>query len=265
MKLRTCLAIAVCTVGLAACSRSPQPPAAPAPAARVHVTAASDAKAIEIAQSVIERMGGWEAWDATRFVSWRFFGRRQHLWDRRNGLVRIEGKFRGANNSVDDLVIAMNVETKKGHVWNAGVEVADPAELARALDTGHRVWINDSYWMFMPYKLLDPGVTLKYGGERAMQDGRMSDVLVLTFDPTVGYTPENRYEVCVARDTGLVEQWSYFAKASDTEPGFTMPWHDWQRFGGILLARDHGEFQEGAKSDWDIAVLDTAPVGSGFE
>jgi hypothetical protein len=107
--------------------------------------------------------------------------------------------------------------------------------------------------MFMPYKLLDPGVTLRYGGEKEMEDGRGADVLVLTFEE-VGYTPENKYDVFVARDTGLVEQWSFYRNADDEEPSFTLPWTGWREFGGILLATDHGR-----EKDWDIAVPESLP------
>ena len=49
----------------------------------------------------------------------------------------------------------------------------DMVSVQEYLELGHRTWINDSYWMFMPYKLLDPGVTLAYAGERALEDGRL--------------------------------------------------------------------------------------------
>ena len=89
-----------------------------------------------------------------------------------------------------------------------------------------------------------------------MEDGRMADVLEMTFGEGVGYTPENRYEVFVARDTGLVEQWSFFAKADDTEPGFTMPWSGWQPFGNIMLATGRGQ-----DKDWAIVVGTEVPEG----
>jgi hypothetical protein len=226
---------------------------APAPTAadRVHVSPESDARAIEIAQSVVERMGGWEAWDRTRYLKWRFFGRRLHYWDRHTGDIRIEGPFGGRDNPVE-MTILMNVHSREGRAWKEGVELRGD-ELAEALQTGYEVWINDSYWMVMPYKLLDPGVTLKYAGERAMEDGRAADVLELTFD-SVGVTPENRYEVYVARDTGLVEQWSFYEKAEDTEPGFTLPWTGWQRFGEVMLSTSRGR-----DADWAIEVPGALP------
>jgi hypothetical protein len=108
--------------------------------------------------------------------------------------------------------------------------------------------------MFMPYKLLDPGVVLTYVGNQPMADGRSSEVLQLTFE-SVGLTPQNRYLVFVASDTGLVEQWSYFRDAADTEPGFTAAWERWQRFGNIMLATGHGR-----DADWDIAVFSDLPA-----
>ena len=216
---------------------------------RVQVSPDSDSRAIEIAQSVIERMGGWESWDNTRCLSWRFFGRRMHHWDKWTGDVRIEGPA-----GDDDYLWLMNVNTTQGRVWKNGEEINDTEELAEALLTGRKVWVNDSYWLVMPYKLLDPGVTLKYSGEREMADGRAADVLKLTFGEGVGYTPENRYEVFVAKDTGLVEQWSFYRNAPDEEPGFTLPWQGWQEFGRIMLATGRGRGM-----DWEIAVHDELP------
>ena len=48
----------------------------------------SDAKAIEIADAVMEKMGGWENWNQTRYITWRFFGRRMHVWDKWTGNLR---------------------------------------------------------------------------------------------------------------------------------------------------------------------------------
>ena len=216
--------------------------------------AESDPRAVEIASSVLERMGGEDGWNATRFFRWKFFGGRLHYWDKQTGDVRMEIPERRDDEGEQErpeLLVLMNIDDKQGRVWADGELVEDAAKLEEYLDLGHQIWINDSYWMFMPFKLLDPGVTLRYSGERALEDGRAADVLDLTFASDAGYTPQNRYEVFVARDTGLVEQWAFFAEAADGEPRFTMPWSGWQRFGRIRLATDHGR-----GADWDIAVDD---------
>jgi hypothetical protein len=205
---------------------------------------ATDAKALAVAERVMRALGGDDAWRSTRYVSWHFFEVRRHHWDRQTGDVRIEA---------NDVVILMNLGTKQGRVQKAGAEVTDPAELASYLERGYAWWVNDSYWMFMPYKLRDPGVHLAYAGERQLGDTLATEVLTLTFE-NVGLTPRNKYDVFVSRETGLVAAWAYYPDRDDPEPKFTSPWSGWQRFGGILLATDHGQGK-----NWDIRVYDTLP------
>lgn len=214
------------------------------PAAAVRRTADADPEARALAESVLERMGGAEAWRDTRYLQWTFFGRREHAWDRHAGRARIED---------DGAVYLIDLETRRGRAWTDGEEVLDPQALEEAMDRAHAMWINDSYWMFMPYKLLDPGVVLRSAGAGELQDGRPCRWLELTFEG-VGITPENRYTVGVADDTGLVEEWSFFAEAEQTEPGFTLPWSGWKPFGAIWLATDHGRGM-----DWGIAVPESLP------
>ena len=213
----------------------------------------ADEKSAEIAGAVMATMGGHEAWEATRFITWNFFGSRRHLWDKHTGDIRIEGTDRA---SQEPYLVLMNLNTKLGHAWSGGEEVTDPEALAELLDRGEAAWINDSYWLVMPYKLRDPGVTLKHVGSGEMVDGRAAEVLELTFDG-VGRTPENRYRVYVAADSGLVEQWDFYPRAADVEPRFQIPWHDWKRHGGILLSANRGE-----GSHTDVAVLDSVPDGA---
>ena len=195
-------------------------------------------------------LGGRQAWDETRFLTWSFFGRRRHLWDKQTGDIRIEGADRETERPY---LILMNLYDKRGRAWKGGAPVTDPDELAEMLEYGESVWINDSYWMFMPYKLKDSGVTLKYLGTGQMLDGRPAEILQLTFE-AVGRTPQNKYKVYVAADSGLVEQWDYYADATDEEPNFSSPWHNWQRYGRILLSDNRGE-----RGHTDIAVLDALP------
>lgn len=214
-------------------------------AAATPAAAASDPRAVALAESVMETMGGRDAWEATRYLRWSFFGRRLHHWDRRTGDVRIES---------GDLLVLMNLDTRKGRAFVAGAEVTAADSLAGALEDGWAMWVNDSYWLLMPYKLLDPGANLTYEGESALADGRAADRLGLTFDPGTGLTPANRYDVWIARDTGLVEQWAYYPDAADPEPKFTLPWGGWTRCGRILLAADHGR-----GDPWEVSAPDTLP------
>ena len=247
---RPILAVALAAAVLLGGSPADGQLAASNPAAPGFDHAGSDPQAIAIADQVMEAMGGRAAWDATRHLRWRFFGRRLHLWDKHTGRIRIEGE---EGDGGESFTILMNLETKKGRAWRAGREITDADELAAMLDRGEALWINDSYWVFMPYKLKDSGVTLVHAGEMALPDGRLADVLELTFRE-VGRTPENKYHVFVSRDRQLVEQWAFFAEATDSEPRFTNPWGNWQRYGDILLSDDRGD-----RDHTDLAVFETLP------
>jgi len=109
----------------------------------------------------------------------------------------------------------------------------------------------------MPYKLLDPGVNLKYIGEDSTQDGQMADVLELTFE-NVGLTPNNRYGVYIDKETGLVCQWAYYRDREDAEPRFTLPWTDWKEYSGIMLSTGRGG---GRQAVTGLEVPDELPEG----
>lgn len=207
--------------------------------------AQGDSKAIVLAEEVMQAMGGKDAYEQTRYITWRFFGRRYHVWDKHSGDIRVEnGK---------GLVVTMNLNSKEGKAWQDGVAIEDATQLAEKLKFGYEAWINDSYWLVMPYKLRDPGVTLVYSRQDTCEDGRAAHVLTLTFE-AVGVTPENKYEVFVDKQTKLVTQWNFFQKATDDKPRFSTPWLDWQKHGAILLSANRGE-----NGHTDVAVLESVP------
>ncbi|MFH1568850.1 MAG: hypothetical protein ABIL09_12705 [Gemmatimonadota bacterium] len=206
--------------------------------------AGSDPQAVAVADQVMERLGGRPAWDATHYVTWRFFGRRLHVWDKWTGDLRFEE---------GDGVVLMNLHSRRGRAWEGGTEVTDPDTLARRLQRGYEAWINDSYWLVMPYKLKDSGVTLKYAGRDTTAAGTPAEVLELTFTG-VGVTPQNRYRVWVTEADHLVRQWAYYADAADAEPRFVGPWDEWQPHGRIWLSAARGP-----RAHSDVAVYEALP------
>lgn len=215
------------------------------PAADGFNTKASDAKAIEIADQVMESMGGRAAWDNTRYLRWTFFGRRTLLWDKWTGSVRIDFV-------EDGKVQLVNIHTGEGKAWKNGEYVSEPDSLAKELALAKSIWINDSYWLCMPFKLKDSGVTLKYLGDEGAADS-LAHKLQLTFEE-VGDTPENKYWVYVDVDTKLVNAWSFFTQYGDESPRFTTPWIDYERKGQVLLSGNRGRGKL-----TDIAVFTEIP------
>lgn len=215
------------------------------PAAPGFNAAASEAKAIALADEVMLKLGGKENWDKTHYVMWRFFGRRLHVWDKWTGNIRVERT---------EETVLMNINTKQGRAWKNGVEVTHPDSLAKSLKGGYEAWVNDSYWVFMPYKLKDSGVTLKYVGEGKMPDSSAAEILQLTFE-NVGVTPQNKYLVYVNKATKLVGHWDYFTTATDEKPRVSNVWGNWQQYGRIMLSDDRGRGKH-----TDLAVFEALPA-----
>lgn len=219
------------------------------PAAKGFDAAGSDARAIAIADSVMLAMGGRKAWDATRYLQWNLFCRRYLLWDKYTGDVRIE-------IPADSAVYIVNLHNLSGMAREGSRIIEGPDTLRARLQRASSIWINDSYWLVMPYKLKDSGLTLRYLGRDTTQAGRPAWVLQLTFKE-VGDTPQNKYHIYVDADTYLVRQWAYFPDAGEEKPDFIDPWDDYRQYGQILLSGNRGD-----RRLTDIKVLEKAPEGA---
>lgn len=192
----------------------------------------SDAKAISIADSVMNAMGGRYNWDQTRFLQWNFFGSRKHVWDRKTNNIVIEG-------IKDTFKIKMNLNNLTGNVKYKGVDLTEQDSLYKYLEKGKSMWINDAYWIIMPFKLKDSGTTLNYIKSDTTSLGRSAHVLSLMFKE-VGDTPKNKYHIYVDDSTHLISQWDFYNDRTDTLPTFSTPWQKYKTFGNIKLSSSRG-------------------------
>lgn len=195
-----------------------------------------DPKAVEVAESLMKAMGGKEALAKARYLQFSFLVvadgqykvRRHHFWD------TWEGRYRYESRPIDAApeFVLFNVNTKKGDVFVNGQKVAG-ATAEKALEGAYGAYINDTYWLMMPWKWLDPGVNLKYIGEEEY-NGERCDVVELSFE-SVGLTPGDVYRGYVAHNSGLMIRWTYAL-----ETGTTGDW-DWEyaETGTIKLASNH--------------------------
>jgi hypothetical protein len=198
----------------------------------------SDRRAIEVADAVLRALGGAEAWEKTRFIHFVFAfeaggarkASRTHLWDRYAGRLRYER----TDPDGRPLVVLLDANTRRGEAYRDGAALP-PAEAKALLEEAYEAWINDTYWLLMPYKMKDPGVRLSYDGE-VSEGGATYDRVLLRFDG-VGLTPGDRYWAYVDRATGLMRRWAYVLEG---QPAGSQPtiweWKGWARHGGILLA-----------------------------
>jgi hypothetical protein len=232
-------------ISLSACNNPNKDSGMANPAADGFDFANSDPAAVELADSIMVAMGGRQNWDNTRFISWNFFGNRDLVWDKKEERVRIE-------SFNDSITYVVNLKTLTGKVWVKGQELTEKDSLNKMLDKAKSIWINDSYWLVMPFKLKDSGVTLKYLGEDTLMTGDRCNVLQLTF-ANVGDTPQNKYHVYVDLTDNLVKQWAYYSNASQDSANFIRPWDNYKKYGKILLSADRSD----SGGPRNVSVTDT--------
>jgi hypothetical protein len=207
-----------------------------------------------VADQVMQALGGRQAWDATHFIRFTFAGRRTHTWDKWTGRHRLEGSTQDGKK----YLVLENVNTHEGQAWLDGKPV-EGDDLKTWLDRGYGAWVNDTYWLLMPYKLEDPGVNLDSLGTEEI-DGRTYDKLHLSFGQ-VGLTPGDQYWTWINRDTHLMDRWAYLLQDQPRDAAPTAwLWQGWQRYGKILLAPTRAQVGGDRKLEMaDIAVFDTLP------
>ena len=209
----------------------------PASAARAE-TATSDPRAVAIADDVTKALGGKDRWDALPGLRWTFEvsindtvrSVRAHSWDKKTGWHRVSGKTRTGMpfTFIDQL------DGQGGMAWmNANTIEGD--SLGKLLKRSKSMWTNDTYWMLMPYKLRDPGVTLQYDGEEKDGD-RTFDRIALSFDH-VGETPGDHYWVSVNRANHRIEKWTYLLQGQTEKETWT--WEGWEEHDGLWFPTAH--------------------------
>jgi hypothetical protein len=200
------------------------------------VMPALESHADSLAMRALEASGGEMALRSLPYLRFNFrrdtsaFGRR-HMWDRMTGDYRMEYQ-RGEDTTV---VVLFNTQTRKGAAYLNGQPAPDSDAL---VDRAYGGFINDTYWLLMPTKMLDPGVSRELVPDSS---DASSEVVRLTFDQ-VGLTPGDSYYVTVDRETGRVKRWHYVLQ-SGGEGIFT--WEDWVELEGpkgavILSGRKQG-------------------------
>jgi hypothetical protein len=237
--------------------------ALPRPAAAVTPTG-SDPRAVAVALRVMQALGGEAAWNATRYLRFDFavdrggktVMRRAHAWDKWTGRYRVEGKDKEGR----DVVVAMNLNTREGSAAVAGKALAGE-ELKRTLESGYAWWVNDAYWLVMPYKMRDPGVVLTLAGREKKGEDAWDKVL-LTFEG-VGLTPKDRYWVFVNAKTSLVDRWEFVLKGEKTPP-VPFDWRGWRAYGKIQLADDRLNPNDGTRIHFPVLEAPAALPDEAF-
>lgn len=196
---------------------------------------ADDAKepdGMAMATDTVNAMGGMDAWKNVKAIRFDFRVEPQgaeaksvkHLWDRAHNRDHVEQMKDGKLK-----VAWLDLGTKTGAAWEDGKKLEGDA-LKQAMDWGYSRWVNDSYWLIMPFKWMDKGVNLK---KEADQDGM--NVLHISFNQ-VGLTPGDQYWVFLNPKTHMMERWKFVLEGKEHDIG-TFNWKEWSDFGAIKLSK----------------------------
>jgi hypothetical protein len=203
-------------------------------------TAASEPRALAVADRVMAALGGKERWDQLVGLRWSFESAvndtvrpgRRHAWNKHTGWHRVEG----TNRLGQRYCTVHSLMDSSGRAWVAGQPIEGDS-LKKLIRGAYATWVNDSYWFLMPYKLRDPGAILKYDGEVEDSTGRVFDRLALSFQG-VGLTPGDRYWIYVNRANHRIERWEYLLQGTEPPP-VAWTWEGWEQHAGLWFPTAH--------------------------
>ena len=176
-----------------------------------------DQKAQQLAREMWHASGG-ESWPKVSELRFTFIvedngkelARAEHHWNVAAGTDRV--KWKGKDVTVNLAAPAQDEDGKGAY--------------AR--------WVNDSYWLLAPLKVLDPGVKLTYEGTKE-SEGATCETIRMSF-AQVGLTPGDQYLLYIDPETKLLRAWDYMPKPETVMHG---TWEKYETFGGLKIALEH--------------------------
>lgn len=190
-----------------------------------------------LAEEVVKASGGGVFWSdkswgiAFDFVVMRDgkeMTRASHDWFRSTDGYTVSGSTKDGKKW---RVSFSDIMARHGYAEIDGARAPDTLH-TRLLDMGYGRFINDTYWLLMPLKLLDSGVHHRREPDTTI-DGMTYNVLNLSFGH-VGLTPGDRYWLYIDPATKLVKRWRYLLESA-REGNYR--WEDYKAFGPITLAQ----------------------------
>ena len=170
--------------------------------------AQQDPVADSLAHRVLQSAGGAEVWADTPYV---VFSQAteingvpnrvvRHVWNRKTNQYRMEVP----GPAQDPYVILFNVDTRKGKAYWRATEL-EPLESLKLVAQAYERFVNDTFWLFLPFFLFDSGVQ-----RTLLPDSSSSDsiqVLHLRFTPQERGAPAEEFYLYVS--SGKIVQWKY--------------------------------------------------------
>ncbi len=162
----------------------------------------------------------FDGWDTLHYLQWSFRGDHHYLWDKQKNLATISW---GQNK------VIMNLDSVDGKAFIGEEEVLDQ-EKKSLIEDAWNFWCNDSFWLFAPFKVKDPGTS------RAVVNDVEYGVkgLLVTYN-SGGVTPGDSYLWMLDEDSLPVgyKMWVSILPVG----GLYATWESWKKLPeGALLA-----------------------------
>jgi hypothetical protein len=211
-----------------------------ASSARAGAPPVADVKAEAVARSLSDAMGGQATWSRVPYLRFDFVilrdgkevDRRSHWWDKAHSRYRAEWK----EDDGSHVAAVVNLLDRSGKSSTDGKADTDTL-LAKHVREAYEVWVNDTYWLIMPFKLGDPGAHLRFDHSEKKPAGA-HDVLSLTFDSNTGLTPKDHYWLYINQSTHLLDRWEFLLQGRKPPPAGAT-WEEWEPVGPLRIATLH--------------------------
>ena len=236
-----------------AAGQTSRPASTPASAPTSRPTATGSKAALALAQRVFDYAGGQAGLSKAHNVAFTFQAgqsSRRLFWDFRARRVRVEypDPPRGALGAPIS-VLVFDI-AKDENILRHPPRPNRRAPRVSAKST----WINDSYWLLVTLKVLDPGVVVSVDPPKP---GDLTGIrrLRLRFQK-VGITPKNEYVLHVDSDTGRVARWDYYRRGGANPPrSRSWEFKDYRRVGPLRLSLSRPQIGAGPRQT-PIQLLD---------
>lgn len=182
-----------------------------------------DTKSKKIIAKTIASMGGYNNWNKIKYLEWQQSGKKIY-WNKHNNNIRVENK----NKNLITLFNANNL--KKAKAYQNEKEITDVIALKKIIKKDINYWKMSIYKLAMPWKLEDPGISIKYLKKGKTEKGLKAKILEITYNHN-----KTKYWIYVTKDN-LIKQCDFFKNKENKQKNFSLYWHNYQKLNNILIS-----------------------------
>ena len=146
-------------------------------------TKTNDPQAIQIVNRAIEKSGGWENWKNIESISYK---KRSILYHEDGSKESDITQFHEYKMDQD---LSGNIfwKDEKGshsivYQEGAALEYLNGSMIDGSRESATKTFNSAIYVLFIPFKLMDPGVELRYMGQENIAEGQVADVIKASYD-----------------------------------------------------------------------------------